>query len=94
METLGVTDLYHASYLLVHGCELSEVECIPLAGTLACRLSFRGDEIHNLSGQWYEKSAVVNLWAFRSAYNQINSYVHQAKKNYRHSQRPNAGGMK
>jgi hypothetical protein len=31
---------------------------------------------------WFAKEAVVNLWAFRTAYNQINSHVHQAKKNY------------
>jgi hypothetical protein len=82
METADVTDLYHASYLLLSGCELTAIECIPTGGAVSCRMSFRGQALSELTQSWWDKKAVVNLWSFRSAYGQINSYVHQAKKSY------------
>lgn len=82
MANAPVTDLYQASYLLLSGCELTGIECIPTAGSVSCGLSFRGEGIEELLAAWWAREAVVNLWAFRSAYNQVNSYVHQAKKSY------------
>lgn len=87
MDQQYVTDLYQASYFLMNGCELTGVECIPTGGALSCRLSFRGGDLQELTAMWFEKRASVNLWAFRSAYNQINSYVHQAKRSYKTSSR-------
>lgn len=92
METVEITDLYQASYYLVNGCSLQAVECIPLSGTLGCRISFAGPQLEDLGRTWYEKKAVVNLWAFRSAYNQINSLVHQAKKNHSYQARQHTQG--
>jgi len=82
MKTLDVTDLYQASYLLLSGCELTGVECIPTGTSISCRISFRGERVEELTQSWWDKQAEVNLWDFRSSYNQINSYVHQAKKSY------------
>jgi hypothetical protein len=87
MASAQVTDLYQASYLLVNGCALTGIECIPTGGSLSCRMSFSGDEVDELVQAWFDRKAVVNLWAFRSAYNQVNSYVHQAKKSYDMSRR-------
>lgn len=87
METAQITDLYQASFLLLSGCELTGIECIPTGGTVSCRMSFRGQALAELTQSWWDKEAVVNLWAFRSAYSQINSYVHQAKKSYDQTQR-------
>lgn len=81
-EKIEVTDLYHACYLLINGCKLVGVECLPLAGSVGCRLSMRGRAVGKLSTEYYEHQATVNLSAFRQAYNQVNSYVHQAKKSY------------
>lgn len=91
MEGVQVTDLYQASYLLLSGCELTAIECIPTGGAVSCALSFQGAHIHDSLERWYEKRAQVNLWDFRSAYNQINSYVHQAKKSYSRSKNSNGG---
>ncbi len=85
--TTHVTDLYQASYLLMNGCELSGVECVPTGGSLSCRMSFRGPRLEECLDAWFEKAAVANLWAFRTAYTQVNSYVHQAKKHYEKAQR-------
>lgn len=82
METADVTDLYQASYLLLAGCVLTGIECIPTGGVISCRLRFQGDGLQRLLDTWWDKEATVNLWDFRSAYSQINSFVHQAKKSY------------
>jgi hypothetical protein len=82
METAQITDLYQASYFLLSGCELVGIECIPTGGAISCRISFRGEHLEELTQQWWDKQAVVNLWTFRSAYSQVNGYVHQAKKSY------------
>jgi hypothetical protein len=87
METLEVSDLYQASWLLLNSCELSKVQCIPTGGSVSCLLQFSGTNLIELMDTWFTKQAVVNLWAFRTAYNQINSYVHQAKKNFDLSKR-------
>jgi hypothetical protein len=87
METAQITDLYQASYFLLSGCELTGIECIPTGGAISCRMSFRGMRLEELTQEWWDKKASVNLWAFRSAYSQINGYVHQAKKSYDLSRR-------
>jgi hypothetical protein len=79
METAEVTDLYQASYLLLSGCELTGIECIPTGGAFSCRMSFRGDRMPELLDDWFSRRAAANLYSFRTAYNQVNGYVHQAK---------------
>jgi hypothetical protein len=89
MERMGespssadVTDLYQAAYLVVRGNRLEAVECIPVGGVLSCRMSFSGSDLEAAQDEYFSKAAVVNLYAFRQAYNQINSYIHQAKKSF------------
>jgi hypothetical protein len=91
MDRVGVTDLYQASYLLINGCELTGIECIPMPGSLVCHLTFSGSRIIELQQEYFDKRARVNLWTFRSAYNQINSYIHQAKKSYEMARRREGG---
>jgi hypothetical protein len=81
-ETVVVTDLYEAAYLVLEEARLEAVECIRLSGSLACSLKFSGKGLLESQDEYFSKRAVVNLYAFRQAYNQVNSLVHQAKKNY------------
>jgi len=83
METVAVTDLYQASYLLLSGCQLTEASCTP-SGTkaLSCTLYFSGQHLATLEENWFSKRAMVNLWAFRQAYSQVHQYVDQAKKEF------------
>ena len=87
MDTITVTDLYQATWFLINGSELREVECIPIGGQLACRLTFSGLEIPILQEQYFTRQAAANLFAFRQGYNQINSFMHQAKKSFNQKQR-------
>ena len=83
METIGVTDLYEAAFLLLNKCHFTGVECIPMTGTLGCSLGFANDEdIAYFQEQFQRREATVNLYAFRQAYNTVNGYVHRAKKSY------------
>lgn len=82
MDSADVTDLYQAAYLVLKGCSLAAVECIPTGGSVSCRMTFSGDNLSSAQDEYFSHAAVVNLYAFRSAYNQVNSYVHQAKKSH------------
>jgi len=94
MESVEVTDLYQASWLLLSGCRLTGIQCIPTSGTLSCLMLFEGPQILELQEQYFQKKASVNLWAFRTAYNQVNSYVHQAKKSFEQTRRREASGAR
>jgi hypothetical protein len=82
MQSVEVTDLYEAAYLILSGCTIEEVTCIPVSESLSCRMIFSGNSIEKAQDEFVAKKAVVNLHAFRSAYGQVNSYVHQAKKSF------------
>lgn len=82
MKRTQVTDLYEAAYLLLSGCTLEEVDCIPVSASLSCRLTFAGEAIQDAQDDFYAKKAVVNLHAFRNAYGQVNSFIHEAKKSF------------
>ena len=87
MEKTTVADLYEAAWLLINGCALEEVECVKLSGRPACRLTFSGIGIPALQEEYFSKQAAVNLFSFRQGYNQINSFVSRAKKNYAERER-------
>lgn len=87
MQTTEVTDMYEAAYLLLSGCRLEAVSCIPVAASVSCTMTFSGEAIEKLQEEVYAKKACVNLHAFRLAYNTVNSHVHQAKKSYEQQQR-------
>ena len=82
MQTAHVTDLYEAAYLILSGCTLEEVSCIPISESLSCRLTFSGPGLDSAQRIFSARQAVVNLDDFRRAYGQVNSYVHQAKKSF------------
>jgi len=82
MTTADITDLYEAAYLILSGCTLEEVTCIPVSESLTCTMTFSGKGLPEAQDEFFARKAFVNLHAFRSAYGQVNSYVHQAKKSY------------
>jgi hypothetical protein len=85
--SLEVTDLYLASYLLLKGCRLVKVECVPTGGAVSCALTFSHPGLPAYEDAFHAQSATVNLIQFRSAYNQVNGYVHQAKKSFDRARR-------
>ncbi len=82
METEILTDLYQACFYIVNGWEVLAVDCIPIGKTASYQITLQGLNHTHLAQVWYEKKAVANLWAFRSAYAQINSHVQHAKRTF------------
>jgi hypothetical protein len=82
MPSADVTDLYEAAYLILSGCKVEEVTCIPVSESLSCRLVFSGPGLDAAQRVFTARQAVVNLDDFRRAYGQVNGYVHQAKKSF------------
>jgi len=93
MSHKHVTDLYEAAYLVSQGFPIEAIQCIPIAKTLACRITFQDEgNIEQAQSIFYSKAACVNLHAFRSAYNQVNGFVHTAKKSYKKAPNARSGG--
>ena len=92
MQTAQITDLYEAAYLVLSGCNLERVSCIPISKTISCRFDFSGENVTELVEEVRARKAVVNLSAFRSCYSQVNSYVHEAKKSFEREQRKEKSG--
>jgi hypothetical protein len=92
MESVEVTDLYEAAYLVVRGGRIEGVQCIPLSLSLGCAFTIRGEGMEKEQGKFQRKAAEANLYAFRSAYGQVNALMREAKKAYERERRRGCGG--
>ena len=54
--TFQVTDLYEAAYLVLSGCSLERVSCIPISRILSCRFDFSGENVAELLEQLRSRS--------------------------------------
>ena len=93
MECVEVSDLYEAAWLVTEGCRVEGVRCITLSKSVGCSFSVSGEGIGPKRETFQEKRAVVNLYAFRSAYTQVNGYLVEAKKAYDREQRAGRQGV-
>ncbi|MCF0241140.1 MAG: hypothetical protein HUK25_00790 [Treponema sp.] len=82
MPLVYVTDLYEAAYLLMNGCTIESISCIELSKTVSCRICISGKDVQDLSENMRNRTASGNLYQFRNAYSTVNSFVHEAKKNF------------
>lgn len=64
MDTVTVTDLYEAAYLILSGCTLEGVSCIPVSESLSCRLTFSGAGHEKAQDAFYAQEAVVTCTRF------------------------------
>ena len=87
MESVEVTDLYEAAYLVTEGCRVEGVRCISLSKSVGCSFTVSGEELGSKREAFQGKRAAVNLYAFRSAYTQVNGYLVEAKKAYERENR-------
>ena len=87
LNIVEVTDLYEAAYLVTEGCRIEGVRCIPLSKSMGCSFTVSGEAIGTKREAFQEKRAAVNLYAFRSAYTQVNGYLVEAKKAWEREQR-------
>ena len=88
-----VTDLYEAAFLLTEGCRIEGVRCLPLSKSVGCSFTVSGEGIGSKREAFQEKKALVNLYAFRSAYTQVSGYMVEAKKAFEREQRVRCRGV-
>ena len=80
-ESVEVTDLYEAAYLVTEGGRVEGVRCIPLSSSsVGCCVTISAPSIVPKRETFHKKEAIVNLNSFRNAYTQVNGLVHEAKK--------------
>jgi hypothetical protein len=80
MPAVTTSDIYECCYYLLKGCELTSIEGRPVNGQIECEVTFTSSKIVDLQLKYFTGEAVVNLFAFRRAYAQINNYIHQARR--------------
>ena len=83
MKTVSTTDLYESTFYLCEGCSIETIEGVPVNGNISCKLVLSGPNIEALQVLYFKGEAKVDLFTFRRAYAQVNSYVHNAKKKLR-----------
>lgn len=86
-NNIKTADLYEASFYHLNSCKIQSIECMQINGKLTCEIAFVGDNLTFLQGTYFQGKAVVNLFGFRRAYQQINSFVNQAKREYKKQQK-------
>lgn len=91
-DEVEVSDLYLASYYVLKGCTVARVSCIPTGKDYRCSIVIRGpwDVVGEVQAEFFQNRAMVNLLAFRDAYNQVNGFIRQAKKSYEREARGGA----
>jgi hypothetical protein len=87
MESVDVTDLYEAAYLVAEGGRICGVQCIPLSRSVGCSITITGEELGGRRAEFAGKQAAVNLFCFRNAYTRVNGLVHEAKKAFDREQK-------
>ena len=80
MNEVKTADIYECCYYLLNGCEILSIEGRPVNGKITCEVIFNGPDINDLQLKYFHNEAVVNLFAFRRAYCQINSFIQSAKR--------------
>ena len=94
IESVEVTDLYEAAYLVTEGGRVEGVRCIPLSSSSAvskaavgCCVTIAAPSLTLKRETFQRKEAIVNLCSFRNAYTQVNGLMHEAKKAWVKEQR-------
>lgn len=83
MNRIETSDSYHASYLVINGVELAGVECVSIANEVSCKLIFSGPSVLELTEQFFNNAACVNLYAFRIAYRHVQRTIQQEVQHYK-----------
>ena len=80
METASTRDFYEASFYLLSGATLEAIEVVSRAGALESHFVFTHPELPRLQREYLAAEAVVNLYAFRRAYTQVQSYALDSRR--------------
>jgi len=83
-EIVSTGDIYESVYYVLNGCKLEIIEGVPVNGKISCLLKFTGEDIARLQIEYFQGKAIVNLFAFRRTYSQVNSWINTAKKQLKH----------
>ena len=90
-NTIHVTDLYESCYFYLNGAEITAITCEQVNGKLTCKITFTGSNLASLQYKYYSNECLVNLYSFRRAFQQITSYLNEAKKKYKQQQKISRG---
>lgn len=75
------SDIYEASYYLTLGAVIIEAELIEENKKKICIFTLSAETLTKAQGEYFNCTAIVNLWDFRRCLTRINSLVGSLKAN-------------
>ena len=80
---IGTTDLYEAAFYLIEGFKLEKVEIVNQNRKEIGKFILTGEGIQKAQIVYLNGEAAVNIMDFRRTYNQLITFVGQAKREIR-----------
>jgi len=80
---ITTTDAWEASWLLLKGCELEEIEAVKTNDRIICRMILKGENISRLQLTYLNGEAQAGILNLRSMVGQVNAWMYAAKKQFK-----------
>jgi hypothetical protein len=90
---ITTSDAWEASWMLLNGCEILEIESTKTNGRIICHMVIRGENITRLQLSYLNGEAKAPVLQMRSMVGQVNAWMYAAKKKFKGQQdQPAKGG--
>lgn len=80
---ISTSDAWEASYMLLEGANLDEIEGMQTNGRIICRMILSGENITKLQLTYLNGEAKAGVLELRSMLGQVNAWLYAAKKKFK-----------
>ena len=80
---ITTSDAWEASWMLLNGCELIEIEGMQTKGRIICNIILKGENITRLQLAYLNGEAKASILQMRSMVGQVNAWIYAAKKKFK-----------
>ena len=80
---ISTSDAWEASYILLSGAHLDEIEAMQTNGRIICRMVLSGENISKLQLTYLNGEAQAGVLEMRSMLGQVNAWMYAAKKKFK-----------
>jgi len=86
VSKISTSDAWEASYVLLSGAHLDEIEVMQANGRIICRMILSGENISKLQLTYLNGEAYASILELRSMLGQVNAWMYAAKKKFKQQQ--------
>jgi hypothetical protein len=83
VSKISTSDAWEASYILLSGARLDEIEAMQTNGRIICRMILSGENISKLQLTYLNGEAQAGVLELRSMLGQVNAWMYAAKKKFK-----------